>query len=201
MTKAEAFSFQQHAEEVKEGFDQVSAELEVSASLSRRRSSQPHQCKSSQLWASSKKWQEKAELLNRLESQVKRMKEGFDSKERMLIEKSVKASQAHRAAVIKFHSVDNAFRRQLESLQASHQTEILSLANDKQKQIEKVNKKVLLVEEEVCQLLEETESNKRVMEEKMRCLTQVLKDFPSITNQRQKRGNALFKTYDTYVSM
>lgn len=127
--------------------------------------------------ASSKKWQEKAELLNRLESQVKRMKEGFDFKERTLIEEKDKASQAHRAAVEKLHSVDDAFRRQLESLQASHQAEILRLANDKQKQIEKANQKVLQVEEEMRQLLEETESNKRVMEEKMRRLTQVLKDF------------------------
>ncbi|XP_050979845.1 leucine-rich repeat and coiled-coil domain-containing protein 1 isoform X2 [Labeo rohita] len=127
--------------------------------------------------ASSKKWQEKADLLNRLESQVKRMKEGFDSKERVLTEERDKASQAHRAAVEKLHSVDDAFRRQLESLQASHQTEILRLANDKQKQIEKANQKVLQVEEEMRQLLEETESNKRVMEEKMRRLTQVLKDF------------------------
>ncbi|KAK9979303.1 hypothetical protein ABG768_012739 [Culter alburnus] len=127
--------------------------------------------------ASSKKWQEKAELLNRLESQVKRMKDGFDSKERTLLEERDKASQAHRAAVEKLHSVDDAFRRQLENLQASHQAELLRLANDKQKQIEKANQKVLQVEEEMRQLLEETESNKRVMEEKMRRLTQVLKDF------------------------
>lgn len=127
--------------------------------------------------ASSKKWQEKAEVLNRLESQVKRMKEAFDSKEKTLIEERDKASQAHRAAVEKLHCVDDAFRRQLESLQASHQAELLRLANDKQKQIEKANQKVLQVEEEMRQLLEETESNKRVMEEKMRRLTQVLKDF------------------------
>ncbi|XP_051990262.1 leucine-rich repeat and coiled-coil domain-containing protein 1 isoform X2 [Xyrauchen texanus] len=127
--------------------------------------------------ASSKKWQEKAELLNRLESQVKRMKDGFDSKERALIEERDKASLAHRAAVEKLHCVDDAFRRQLESLQASHQAELLSLANDKQKQIEKANQKVLQVEEEMRQLLEETESNKKVMQEKMRRLTHVLKDF------------------------
>ncbi|XDV27438.1 hypothetical protein PO909_030970 [Leuciscus waleckii] len=127
--------------------------------------------------ASSKKWQEKAELLNSLESQVKRMKDGFDSKERTLLEERDKASQAQRAAVEKLHSVDDAFRRQLETLQASHQAELLHLANDRQKQIEKANQKVLQVEEEMRQLLEETESNKRVMEEKMRRLTQVLKDF------------------------
>lgn len=48
-----------------------------------------------------------------------------------------------RAAVEKLHCVDDAFRRQLESLQASHQAELLRLANDKQKQIEQANQRVL----------------------------------------------------------
>uniref|UniRef100_A0AAR2KI04 Leucine-rich repeat and coiled-coil domain-containing protein 1 n=1 Tax=Pygocentrus nattereri TaxID=42514 RepID=A0AAR2KI04_PYGNA len=124
---------------------------------------------------SNRKWQDKAELLTRLESQVKRMKEGFDTKERALLDERDKASQA--AAVEKLHCVDDAFRRQLESLQASHQAELLRLANDKQKQIEQANQRVFQVEEEMRQLLEETESNKRAMEEKMRRLTNVLKDF------------------------
>lgn len=47
---------------------------------------------------SSKKWQEKAELLTRLESQVKRMKENFDSKERLLLEERDKATEAHKYA-------------------------------------------------------------------------------------------------------
>uniref|UniRef100_A0A674AQ59 Leucine-rich repeat and coiled-coil domain-containing protein 1 n=1 Tax=Salmo trutta TaxID=8032 RepID=A0A674AQ59_SALTR len=124
---------------------------------------------------SNKKWQDKADLLTRLESQVKRMKEGFDSKESLLLEERDKASQA--AVIEKLHSMDDAFRRQLESLQASHQTELLRLANDKQKQIEQSNQKVFQVEEEMRQLLEETETEKKTMEEKMRRLTSVLKDF------------------------
>lgn len=47
---------------------------------------------------SNKKWQDKADLLTRLESQVKRMKEGFDSKESLLLEERDKASQAHKYA-------------------------------------------------------------------------------------------------------
>uniref|UniRef100_UPI003AABFE1F leucine-rich repeat and coiled-coil domain-containing protein 1 n=1 Tax=Centroberyx gerrardi TaxID=166262 RepID=UPI003AABFE1F len=127
--------------------------------------------------ASNKKWQEKADLLTRLESQVKRMKENFDSKERLLLEEREKATEAHKAAVEKLHCVDDAFRRQLESVQAAHQAELLRLANDKQKQIEQANQKVFQVEEEMRQLLEETETNKRIMEEKMNRLTCVLKDF------------------------
>ncbi|KAL0966614.1 hypothetical protein UPYG_G00297450 [Umbra pygmaea] len=127
--------------------------------------------------ASSKKWQDKADLLTCLESQVKRMKESFDSKESRLLAEKDKASQEHKAAVEQLHSVDDAFRRQLESLQASHQTELLRLANDKQRQIEQANQKVLQVEEEMRQLLEETEAEKRTMEDKIRRLTSVLKDF------------------------
>ncbi|KAI5627917.1 leucine-rich repeat and coiled-coil domain-containing protein 1 [Silurus asotus] len=127
--------------------------------------------------ASRCKWQDKADLLTKLESQVKRMKEGFDAKEKALLEERDKTSRAHKAAVEKLHCVDDAFRRQLESLQASHQAELLRLANEKQKQIEQANQRVFQVENEMRQLLEETESNKIAMEEKMRRLTNVLKDF------------------------
>ncbi|XP_028988510.1 leucine-rich repeat and coiled-coil domain-containing protein 1 [Betta splendens] len=126
---------------------------------------------------SSKKWQEKADLLSLLENQVKRMKENFDSKERLLLEEKDKAREAHKTAVEKLHCVDDAFRRQLESIQAAHQTELLRLANEKQKQIEQANQKVFEVEEEMRHLLEEMETKKKVMEEKMKRLTSVLKDF------------------------
>ncbi|XP_062849049.1 leucine-rich repeat and coiled-coil domain-containing protein 1 [Trichomycterus rosablanca] len=127
--------------------------------------------------ASSRKWQDKADLLTRLEGQVKRMKEVFDAKEKTLLEERDKASQAHKAALEKLHCVDDAFRSQLESLQASHQAELLRLATSKQKQIEQASQRVLQVEEEMRQLLEETESNRMAMEEKMRRLTNVLRDF------------------------
>jgi len=48
--------------------------------------------------SSNKKWQEKAELLTRLEGQVKRMKDNFDSKERLLLEDRDKAVEAHKYA-------------------------------------------------------------------------------------------------------
>ncbi|XP_031418909.1 leucine-rich repeat and coiled-coil domain-containing protein 1 [Clupea harengus] len=127
--------------------------------------------------ASNNKWQEKAGLLSRLETQVKRMKEHFDSKEKTLLEERDKALQGHKGAVEKLRNADDAFRRQLETLQASHQTELLHLINDKQKQIELANHKVIEVEEEMRHLLEETENTKRMMEEKMRRLTSVLKEF------------------------
>ncbi|XP_054625434.1 leucine-rich repeat and coiled-coil domain-containing protein 1 [Dunckerocampus dactyliophorus] len=125
----------------------------------------------------SKKWQEKADLLTQLESQVKRMKDNFDSKERSLLEERDKVAEEHRAATEKLRCMDDAFHLRLESLQAAHQAELLQLANDKHSQIEAANRKVFEVEEEMRQLLLETEANKRMTEKKMKRLTCALKDF------------------------
>ncbi|KAJ8272776.1 hypothetical protein GJAV_G00093310 [Gymnothorax javanicus] len=81
------------------------------------------------------KWQAKADLLSRLEQQVKRTKEGFDAKEKAVLEERDRAAQAQRAAMEKLRNVDDAFRRQLESVKATHQAELFHLANEKQKEI------------------------------------------------------------------
>ncbi|XP_034982083.1 leucine-rich repeat and coiled-coil domain-containing protein 1 isoform X3 [Zootoca vivipara] len=127
--------------------------------------------------AMNKKWQDKGGLLSKLEAQVKQMKENFDIKEKQLIEERDKSIQAQKAAVEKLHSMDDAFRRQLESTLAAHQTELLQLANEKQQQIAAANEKVYQVEEEMRQLLQETASNKKAMEEKIKRLTVALSDI------------------------
>ncbi|KAJ7338962.1 hypothetical protein JRQ81_012864 [Phrynocephalus forsythii] len=127
--------------------------------------------------ALNKKWQDKGGLLTKLEVQVKQMKENFDAKEKQLIEEKDKSLQAQRILTEKLHSMDNAFRRQLESTLAAHQMELVQLANEKQKEIVKANEKVYQIEEEMCQLLQETASNKKAMEEKIKRLTIALSDI------------------------
>uniref|UniRef100_A0A8D0FFR3 Leucine-rich repeat and coiled-coil domain-containing protein 1 n=1 Tax=Strix occidentalis caurina TaxID=311401 RepID=A0A8D0FFR3_STROC len=124
-----------------------------------------------------KKWQGKGELLSQLEVQVKQMKESFDIKEKKLIEERNKSLQTQRIAVEKLHEMDDAFRKQLESMLASHQEELLQLATEKEKQIEAANEKVYYVEEEMRQLLQETANNKKAMENKIRRLTHALNDI------------------------
>ncbi|NXL64300.1 LRCC1 protein, partial [Chordeiles acutipennis] len=124
-----------------------------------------------------KKWQGKGELLSQLEVQVKQMKENFDIKEKKLIEERNKSLQTQRIAVEKLHEMDDAFRKQLESMLAAHQEELLQLTNEKEKQIEAANQKVYYVEEEMRQLLQETANNKKAMENKIRRLTHVLNDI------------------------
>ncbi|NXM84764.1 LRCC1 protein, partial [Oenanthe oenanthe] len=124
-----------------------------------------------------KRWQGKGELLTQLEMQVKQMKENFDFKEKKLIEERNKSLQTQRIAVEKLHKMDNAFRKQLESVLAAHQEELLHLENEKEKQIEAANEKVYSVEEEMRELLQEMANNKKAMENKMRRLTHALKDI------------------------
>ncbi|XP_034619098.1 leucine-rich repeat and coiled-coil domain-containing protein 1 isoform X2 [Trachemys scripta elegans] len=127
--------------------------------------------------AMNKKWQDKGELLSHLETQVKQMKENFDIKEKKLIEERNKSLQTQKVAMEKLHSMDDAFRRQLESSLAAYQAELLQLANEKQRQIETANEKVYQVEEEMRQLLQETANSKKAMEEKIRRLTSALSDI------------------------
>ncbi|NXL46915.1 LRCC1 protein, partial [Podilymbus podiceps] len=124
-----------------------------------------------------KKWQGKGDLLSQLEVQVKQMKESFDIKEKKLIEERNKSLQTQRIAMERLHKMDDAFRRQLESVLAAHQEELLQLANEKEKQIEAANEKVYHVEEEMRQLLQETANNKKAMENKIRRLTHALNDI------------------------
>nr|XP_020663762.1 leucine-rich repeat and coiled-coil domain-containing protein 1 [Pogona vitticeps] len=149
-------------EELKQQFQEKDAELEaVKKSYS----------------ALNKKWQDKGGLLTKLEVQVKQMKENFDVKEKQLIEERDKSLQAQRILTEKLHSMDDAFRRQLESTLAAHQAELVRLANEKQQEIVKANEKVYQVEEEMRQLLQETASNKKAMEEKIKRLTIALSDI------------------------
>ncbi|XP_051879155.1 leucine-rich repeat and coiled-coil domain-containing protein 1 [Pristis pectinata] len=127
--------------------------------------------------AVNKKWQDKAEILTILETQVKHMKESFDAKERKLVEERDKALEAQKAAAEKLHSMDDAFRHQLEAVQVSQQTQLLQLANEKQSEIEAAKEKVYQVEEEMRHLLRETANSKKNMEEKIRKLTSALNDI------------------------
>ncbi|NWT18334.1 LRCC1 protein, partial [Vireo altiloquus] len=124
-----------------------------------------------------KRWQGKGELLSQLEVQVKQMKENFDFKEKKLIEERNKSLQSQRIAMEKLHKMDNAFRKQLESVLAAHQEELLHLENEKEKQIEAANEKVYSVEEEMRELLQEMANNKKAMENKIRRLTHALNDI------------------------
>ncbi|XP_039939628.1 leucine-rich repeat and coiled-coil domain-containing protein 1 isoform X2 [Hirundo rustica] len=115
-------------------------------------------------------------LMEKLEKQNERKEE----LKQLLEEKEVELDDiknAHRIAVEKLHEMDSAFRKQLESVLAAHEEELLHLKNEKEKQIEAANEKVYSVEEEMRELLQEMANNKKAMENKIRRLTHALNDI------------------------
>ncbi|XP_055287864.1 leucine-rich repeat and coiled-coil domain-containing protein 1 isoform X2 [Moschus berezovskii] len=116
------------------------------------------------------KWHDKGELLCHLEMQVKEVKENFENKERKLKAERDKSIELQKDAMEKLHSMDDAFKKQVDAIVEAHQNEIIQLANEKQKCIDSANLKVHRVEEEMRGLLEETCKNKKAMETKIKQL-------------------------------
>ncbi|XP_058384940.1 leucine-rich repeat and coiled-coil domain-containing protein 1 isoform X2 [Diceros bicornis minor] len=116
------------------------------------------------------KWHDKGELLSHLEMQVKEVKEKFENKEKKLRAERDKSIELQKDAMEKLHSMDDAFKKQVEAIVEAHQAEIVQLAREKQKHIDSAHFKVHQVEEEMRGLLEETYKNKKAMEEKIKQL-------------------------------
>ncbi|XP_029779558.1 leucine-rich repeat and coiled-coil domain-containing protein 1 isoform X1 [Suricata suricatta] len=123
------------------------------------------------------KWHDKGELLSHLEMQVKEVKEKFEDKERKLKAERDKSIELQKDAVEKLHSMDDAFKKQVEAIVEAHQAEIIHLASEKQKCIDSANSKVHQVEEEMRELLHETCKNKKAIEEKIKQLAFALTEI------------------------
>ncbi|XP_015774024.1 PREDICTED: leucine-rich repeat and coiled-coil domain-containing protein 1-like [Acropora digitifera] len=88
------------------------------------------------------KWQEKSELIGKLEKEVGNMRNNFKEKEKTLIEERDKAVNAADSAVKRLKECDDTFRQQLEQEKKSHEERIQTLNNEKQQQIELANSRV-----------------------------------------------------------
>uniref|UniRef100_A0A2K5HM15 Leucine-rich repeat and coiled-coil domain-containing protein 1 n=1 Tax=Colobus angolensis palliatus TaxID=336983 RepID=A0A2K5HM15_COLAP len=124
-----------------------------------------------------RKWHDKGELLCHLETQVKEVKEKFENKEKKLKAERDKSIELQKNAMEKLHSMDDAFKKQVDAIVEAHQAEIAQLANEKQKCIDSANLKVHQIEKEMRELLEETCKNKRTMEVKIKQLAFALSEI------------------------
>ncbi|XP_071511162.1 leucine-rich repeat and coiled-coil domain-containing protein 1-like [Diadema antillarum] len=126
------------------------------------------------------KWKEKGDIIRQLETQVRQVKENFDQREKKLREERDRALQAEKASVEKLRSVDDAFRRQMEAAQRGHEEHMDQLRQEKQSELDAAMGRVADVEEEMRQLLSETAAQKRLMEEKVRRLTQAFSELQDL---------------------
>ncbi|XP_022092046.1 leucine-rich repeat and coiled-coil domain-containing protein 1-like [Acanthaster planci] len=123
------------------------------------------------------KWKEKGDLIGQLETQVRQVKQNFDSKEFKMKEERDKAIQAEKSALERLHQADDAFTKQLEAVRRHHEGEMEEMRIEKSKEIDKGNQRVLEVENEMRLLLSEMETQKQVMEDKVKKLTSAFNDL------------------------
>ncbi|XP_050399127.1 leucine-rich repeat and coiled-coil domain-containing protein 1 isoform X3 [Patella vulgata] len=125
------------------------------------------------------KWKEKSNLISSLEQQVGQMKQSWEDKEKRLTKERDRAVEATSLAVQKLKSIDETFHQKLEAKDRSYHDHINQLEEEKRKEIEQANRQVFVVEQEMRDLLRETESNKRGMEDKVKQMTKALGELQS----------------------
>lgn len=125
------------------------------------------------------KWKEKSQLIGQLEKQVTEMRDNWESKERKLTAERDKAIEAANIAIGKLKTVDDAFRHQLESKEMKHREDMAELEEERQMELERANQRIVAVEDEMRELLQETQANKKAMEDKVKRLTRAMTELQS----------------------
>ncbi|KAL5022406.1 hypothetical protein ScPMuIL_001561 [Solemya velum] len=122
------------------------------------------------------KWKEKSQFIGQLEKQVQQIKPPGEQGEENNRGKR-QSLGCCQLAVDKLRSVDDAFRKQLETKEQKHQEDLVALEQEKQAELDQANHRVLVVEEEMRELLQDTQNNKRMMEDKMKRLTRAMSEL------------------------
>lgn len=86
-------------------------------------------------------WEERLLSVDSLEQEMHRVKETFASKVKTLTEEKHRAEEQAQSLLLKLRSCDDAFRKQLEAKEQSHDEAILQLEHKKQEEIELANRK------------------------------------------------------------
>ena len=105
------------------------------------------------------------------------MKSTWDAKERKLTDERDEAVAATAAAVAKLRDVDDAFRRQLDTMETSHRAAVVDLTATMQAEVDAARKRTAEVEDEMRVLLHETDVSKQNMEARIRKLTSAFADL------------------------
>ncbi|CAB4004917.1 Leucine-rich repeat and coiled-coil domain-containing 1 [Paramuricea clavata] len=155
-------SFAQRKEELKDELSAIQSELEKSEEAKR---------------SLKNKWQERSDLIGRLEQEVKEMRNQFDTKEKKLTEEKDKAIKAGNLAIEKLHSCDDAFRKQLEKQKEVYERELDRLTGEKEEVIDQSNRKINEVEDEMRQILQEAASSKKSLEMRIKKLTNAFNEI------------------------
>ena len=105
------------------------------------------------------------------------MKSTWDAKELKLTDERDKALAAAAAAGSKLREVDDAFRRQLDSMETTHRAAVAQLTAAKQAEVDCAKRRTAEVEDEMRVLLHESDVAKQNTEARIRKLTSAFADL------------------------
>ncbi|CAK8684222.1 unnamed protein product [Clavelina lepadiformis] len=124
-----------------------------------------------------KKWIEKGALLSKLEHQVKNITEAGKQRETKVAEERDDAIKSLQVTKKKTDQLVAAYEEQLKLANGSHVKEMERFQRDKREEIERMQNKVVSVENEMSDLLREAEEQKKQMNEKMHKLKSMFHEF------------------------
>ncbi|XP_065827722.1 leucine-rich repeat and coiled-coil domain-containing protein 1-like isoform X2 [Oscarella lobularis] len=121
-------------------------------------------------------WDSRLEAFRGLEIEMQNVKETFASKIKELTDLKRKAEEESRAATSRLRSCDDAFRRQLDAKEQSHETELDHLRKEMQLEVDIAHRKVADVEDEMRVILTESAKERKQMESRLLKLSRAFQE-------------------------
>lgn len=125
------------------------------------------------------KWKQKSELINELDGKVRKMKEGFEIKEKGLLEKNEKLCEENSLLNSRLRKIDDDFRHQYDSEKKEHLKHIEKIKSDNLIGIKNYEEKIKDLEDEMRSILIESENKKKFYDEKINSFTIMFSKFQS----------------------
>eukprot|EP00118_Oscarella_pearsei_P021064 m.234142 g.234142 ORF g.234142 m.234142 type:complete len:748 (+) comp40104_c0_seq6:805-3048(+) len=121
-------------------------------------------------------WESRLEAMSELEREMERVKETFAAKVKELTDSKRRVEEECRAAVSRLHSCDDAFRKQLEGKERSHEAALIQLRKEMNEEVDATNQRVVDVEDEMRQVLTESAMERKAMESRLLKLSRAFQE-------------------------
>ena len=118
----------------------------------------------------SEKWKQKSELINELDSKVRKMRENFQTKEAEIMNEKNTLAKEYALLNERMRKIDDEFRRQYDIEKKEHLKIVEKVKCEYEQKLAQCNQKIKDTEEEMRHILVESAEKKKLYEEKTRHL-------------------------------
>ena len=119
------------------------------------------------------KWRQKSELITDLDAKVRKMKENYEEKERLLVSEAKQLRDDAEMLNERLRKVDDEFRRQYDVEKREHMKIMEKTRGEYEAKLKEANERTQDIEQEMRQLLVETANKKKFYDEKIKSFSSV----------------------------